>query len=95
MTGRVGCPVSRDPEVHVTTQSRPSHVTAGDRAGDHDSAGDPPTTQLRSRSRTVKPGRLPVSEFAFDRAGAGSPFGDDITFPVPTERLTYEHPDNP
>ncbi len=46
----------------------------------------------RSRAKTVKPGRMPVSEFAFDRAGAGSPFGDDLVFPVPAERLTYEHP---
>jgi succinate dehydrogenase / fumarate reductase iron-sulfur subunit len=45
------------------------------------------------RSKPVKPGRLPVSEFAFDRPGAGSPFGDDIEFPVPVERLTYEHPE--
>lgn len=47
----------------------------------------------KSRARVVKPGRLPVSEFAADRAGAASPFGDDITFPVPAEQLTYEHPD--
>lgn len=47
----------------------------------------------RSRAKVVKAGRMPVSEFAFDRAGAGSPFGDDITFPVPAERLSYEHPD--
>jgi hypothetical protein len=47
----------------------------------------------RSRAKIVKPGRMPVSEFAFDRAGAGSPFGDDITFPVPADRLTYQHPD--
>jgi hypothetical protein len=36
---------------------------------------------------------MPVSELAFDRPGAGSPFGDDIEFPVPPERLTYEHPE--
>jgi succinate dehydrogenase / fumarate reductase iron-sulfur subunit len=47
----------------------------------------------KSRSRVVKPGRLPLSEFAFDRAGAGSPFGDDIAFPVPTDRIAYEHPE--
>ncbi len=47
----------------------------------------------KSRAQVVKPGHLPVSEFAFDRAGAASPFGDDITFPVPAERLTYEHPE--
>jgi hypothetical protein len=46
----------------------------------------------KSRSRVVKPGHMPVSEVAFDRPGAGSPFGDDIEFPVPPERLTYEHP---
>jgi succinate dehydrogenase / fumarate reductase iron-sulfur subunit len=38
---------------------------------------------------------MPVSEFAFDRAGAGSPFGDDLTFPLPAERLVYEYPDRP
>lgn len=48
--------------------------------------------RTKSRAQVVKPGRLPISEFAFDRAGAASPFGDDIVFPVPVERLTYEHP---
>jgi succinate dehydrogenase / fumarate reductase iron-sulfur subunit len=51
-----------------------------------------PGRPSKTRSRVVKPGRLPVSEFAADRAGAASPFGDDLTFPVPPERLTYEHP---
>ena len=46
----------------------------------------------KSRAKVVKPGRLAVSEFAADRPGAASPFGDDITFPVPTDRLSYEHP---
>ncbi len=45
-----------------------------------------------SRAKVVKPGRLPVSEFAFDRAGAASPFGDDLTFPLAPARLTYRHP---
>ncbi len=44
------------------------------------------------RSRIVREGRLPVSEFALDRVGAGSPFGDDLSFPLPAERLTYTHP---
>jgi hypothetical protein len=51
------------------------------------------TGEPKSRSKVVKPGRMPVSEVAFDRAGAGSPFGDDIEFPVPVEHLTYEHPE--
>lgn len=44
----------------------------------------------RTRSRPVKPGRLPVSEFAFDRAGAAPPFGD-LEVPLPAEQLDYEH----
>ena len=46
----------------------------------------------KSRSKPVKPGRLPVSEVATDRSGAPSPFGDDITFPLPADRLSYQHP---
>ena len=34
-------------------------------------------------------GHLPVSELLADRAAAPSPFGDDQTFPLPVERLTY------
>jgi hypothetical protein len=45
-----------------------------------------------SRAAVVKPGRLPVSEFALDRPAASSPFGDDLHFPLPLERLTYVHP---
>ncbi|HEX6498060.1 MAG TPA: hypothetical protein VF054_03405 [Micromonosporaceae bacterium] len=43
----------------------------------------------RSRSQVVKAGRLPVTEFAFDRAGAASPFGDDLQFPLPLSQITY------
>jgi hypothetical protein len=42
-----------------------------------------------SRSRTVKAGHLQVSELASDRAAAPSPFGDDQTFPLPVDELTY------
>ena len=38
-------------------------------------------------------GKLPLSETRIDRPGAASPFGDDVTFPVPTDRLTYQHPE--
>jgi succinate dehydrogenase / fumarate reductase, iron-sulfur subunit len=34
-------------------------------------------------------GRLPLSELTFDRAGAASPFGDDVTFPLPSEDLNF------
>jgi len=46
----------------------------------------------KSKAWVVKPGRLPVTEATYDKAGAASPYGDDITFPFPVERLTYEHP---
>ena len=36
--------------------------------------------------------RLPVSELLFHRAGAASPFGDDLRFPLPAGALTYHHP---
>jgi hypothetical protein len=46
----------------------------------------------KSRNRPPKAGRLTVSEATSDRAGAGSPFGDDLAFPLPPQQLTYEHP---
>ena len=39
--------------------------------------------------RSPKDGHLPVSELVADRAAAPSPFGDDQTFPLPVEELTY------
>ena len=33
-----------------------------------------------------------VSELAADVAGAHSPFGPDIEFPLPLERVDYQHP---
>ena len=54
---------------------------------------DSPSARLKkSKAWVVKPGRMPVTEATYDKAGAASPFGDDITFPFPVERLTYEHP---
>jgi hypothetical protein len=50
------------------------------------------TSKEGSTPPVVAYGRLPVSEFAYDRAGAGSPFGDDQRLPLPHERLTYVHP---
>jgi succinate dehydrogenase / fumarate reductase iron-sulfur subunit len=40
-------------------------------------------------------GRLPISELTFDRAAAPSPFGEDVTFPLPPEQLNYAHPQQP
>jgi len=33
-----------------------------------------------------------LSEFAADMAGSLSPFGQDVEFPLPAERLGYRHP---
>jgi succinate dehydrogenase / fumarate reductase iron-sulfur subunit len=38
-------------------------------------------------------GNLPISEVAFDRSGAPSPFGEDVQFPLPPGSLNYAHPD--
>jgi hypothetical protein len=32
-----------------------------------------------------------ISEFAANVAGSLSPFGDDVEFPLPAERLSYRH----
>jgi succinate dehydrogenase / fumarate reductase, iron-sulfur subunit len=50
-----------------------------------------PTPAQTARRPDPAP-RLPVSEFLADRAGAASPFGDDLTFPLPAAALTYRHP---
>lgn len=33
-----------------------------------------------------------VNELAADHAGGMSPFGDDLEFPLPIEKLRYTHP---
>jgi hypothetical protein len=45
-----------------------------------------------SRAYVVPHDRLPVTEFAFDRPGAASPFGDDVHLPLPLEMISYVHP---
>src|SRR5262249_17420820 len=37
-------------------------------------------------------GKMNLSQVAFDRAGAASPFGDSVPFPLPPTSLTYQHP---
>jgi hypothetical protein len=36
--------------------------------------------------------KLPVSEFAAERPGPLSPFGEDVEFPLPAEKVSYVHP---
>lgn len=45
----------------------------------------------RSKIKPVKDGYLPIGEFTSPLSAAGSPFGDDLNFPLPVEQLNYEH----
>ena len=45
----------------------------------------------QGKAPSVKEGHLVVSELFSDRAAAPSPFGDDVTFPLPVEHLSYKH----
>ena len=50
-----------------------------------------PGRKNQAKGQVVKDGHLPVSEFLFDRAGAGSPYGEEVEFPLPVDGLSYEH----
>jgi len=45
----------------------------------------------RSRIKPVKEGYLPITELTSPMAAAGSPFGDDLKFPLPVRSLNWEH----
>ena len=49
----------------------------------------------RKDSAPAQEGHLPVSELVADRPAAPSPFGDDLTFPLPVESLKYTHTTTP
>jgi len=68
------------------------HLSEDEETAAHTAAAAQKRPVVPSRAYIVPAGRLPVSEFAADRPGATSPFGDDIAFPMPIERLTYTHP---
>jgi hypothetical protein len=72
---------------------RPTSGTARGRArvpGALDPAAEPPPAAALVDEHVVG-NRLPVSELLFHRAGAASPFGDDLQFPLPAGALTYRH----
>jgi succinate dehydrogenase / fumarate reductase iron-sulfur subunit len=46
----------------------------------------------RERGVVVPEGRLPVSELAAEVQGGLSPFGEDVEFPLPADRIAYRHP---
>ena len=43
-------------------------------------------------TKSAKAERLPVSEFLGIYQGANSPFGDDLEFPLPVEKLLRNDP---
>jgi hypothetical protein len=72
---------------------RPTSGTARGRArvpGALDPAPAPSAVAALVEGHTVG-SRLPVSELLFHRAGAASPFGDDLQFPLPAGVLSYRH----
>jgi succinate dehydrogenase / fumarate reductase, iron-sulfur subunit len=51
------------------------------------------TEQPETSDRTaVRDGHLPVSEFAAEVQGGLSPFGEDVEFPLPMDKVAYRHP---
>ena len=45
----------------------------------------------KSRVRVAKNGHLPVTEATSALPAASSPFGDDVTFPLPVNGLNWEY----
>ncbi|AGL14017.1 hypothetical protein [Actinoplanes sp. N902-109] len=52
-------------------------------------AGEARGSRNAGHESPMKDGHLEVSELISDRAAAPSPFGDDQTFPLPVDQLTY------
>lgn len=50
------------------------------------------SAEMVSKAYIVQDGHLPLTEILFDRPGAASPFGDDLSFPLPVSQLTYVPP---
>jgi succinate dehydrogenase / fumarate reductase iron-sulfur subunit len=47
----------------------------------------------RGKNPVPKEGNLPVNEMLGEYQGANSPFGDDVSFPLATDKIEYVHPD--
>jgi hypothetical protein len=49
--------------------------------------------QAAGQDAAVGPdGRMPLTEVTYDKAGAASPFGEEVAFPMPQTELNYQHP---
>jgi succinate dehydrogenase / fumarate reductase, iron-sulfur subunit len=59
-----------------------------------DAAGTPFSSARQPELPHVGPdGKLDVAELLSQKAGSSSPFGDELTFPLPIDRVTYNHPE--
>lgn len=51
------------------------------------------TEQPEPSDRTaVREGHLPVTELVAEVQGGLSPFGEDVEFPLPMDKVAYRHP---
>ncbi len=46
----------------------------------------------RPSGRADAPENFTVSELAAENPGAQSPFGEDVEFPLPLDKIAYTHP---
>ena len=51
-----------------------------------------PRTPEQFRSAELQVGDFHVNELAADKAGALSPFGAEVEFPLPLDQIRYRHP---
>jgi succinate dehydrogenase / fumarate reductase iron-sulfur subunit len=59
-----------------------------------DAAGTPFSSARAPEPPHVGPdGKLDVAELLAQKPGGPSPFGDEQVFPLPTDRLSYNHPE--
>lgn len=55
-------------------------------------AAEGPATSEQIPDQSGGSDHMAVSEILSDKAGAGSPFGDDIALPLPVHEIAYQLP---
>jgi hypothetical protein len=55
-------------------------------------ASSTPRTPEQFRDPDLNVGDFHVNELAADKAGALSPFGPELDFPLPLDKIRYQHP---
>jgi succinate dehydrogenase / fumarate reductase iron-sulfur subunit len=101
--GHTSVGVASRPDTARSDVSRPDAGTADtptEHAAAHAAQGDISMNWHREARAGEGPpvgpdGRLPVTEFTGQLAGAQSPFGEDIQLPMPVQDISYDHPRRP